>query len=415
MMYRGRIFDLYLINLSMIKPSAYLLIVLLSLLAHPAFSQSPTGRVIKASSKNVTVNDGGRIAKNAWTLSPQAKPDIFTADRTRKTKWVTFYTDLDSIRVKVRPGTRYNFVILLNGKDSCYTQIASAIAPESKEKKKNKPDTIPFTLNEFNAIHVKAIVNGLDTLNLHFDVGSFDFHFTKEAILKKTNLLPDRESVLAGKNKPDYRHLKPALSLQMGSITWKTPDIIPTGLTSHGMDGRFGWNLFEGKTVEINYDRNCLVIHSTLPKNRKGYVKSELEFKESFVCMKGAIEIGARSYAGYFLLDTGSDQAMILDSSWTAKQAFPKDSLKLMRSSSLKDPRGVSYETKTVLVPQFILNGFTLQDIPVYLLNSPNPVGFPVNYLGNDLLKRFNIFLDFKNDAVYLKPNKLLNQAYRHS
>lgn len=399
----------------MMKPALYTLLALLSFPIHHVFAQSATKRMIKASSKQVTVNDGGRVTKNSWTLSPQIKPDVFIADRTRKTKWVTFYTDLDSIRVKVKPGTRHDFVILLNGTDSCYTQIASAIAPEEKTKGGRASDTIPFTLSAYNAIHVKAILDGQDTLNLHFDVGSFDFHFTKDAILHKTRLLPDRNDALAGKSKGDYQHLKPALSLQMGSLTWKSPDIIPTGITSHRMDGRFGWNLFEGKTVEINYDKNCLIIRSGLPKQMKGYVKSELEFMEFFVCINGAIKIGSNVYAGRFLMDTGSDQAIILDKDWTARQQFPHDSLKLIKSSTLTDPRGVSYETKVVEMPRFKLNGFELRNIPAYILSSRNPVGFEVNYLGNDLLKRFNMILDFKNDAVYLKPNGLMKLEYRQS
>lgn len=391
----------------------YSLVLIFFLLVSTAFSQSNHLHIIRASSKSVSIRDGSRMAKNAWTLSPHIRPDVFTADRTRKTKWVTFYTNLDSIRVKVKPGTRYNFVILLNGKDSCYTQIASAIAPENKQEIRKSPDTIPFTLSAFNAIQVKAIVNDVDTLNLHFDVGSFDFHFTKEALLKKTSLVPNRNDVLAGKAKADYNHLNPATILQMGSISWNNPDIIPTGLTAHGMDGRFGWNLFEGKSVEINYDRHCLVIHPALPKKLKGYVKSDLEFMESFVCMKGAVRVGAHNYKGYFLMDTGSDQAIILDSSWAARQHFPKDSLKLIRTSSLKDPRGVTYETRTVEVPHIILNGYTLTAVPAYMLSSRNPVGFEVNYFGNDLLKRFHMILDFKNDAVYLKPNHYMSIAYR--
>lgn len=181
------------------------------------------------------------------------------------------------------------------------------------------------------------------------------------------------------------------------------------------MDGRFGWNLFEGKTVEINYDKNCLIIHSKLPKQMKGYVKSELEFMESFVCINGAIKIGSNVYPGLFLMDTGSDQAIILDKDWTARQQFPHDSLKLIKSSTLKDPRGVSYETKIVEMPCIKLNGFELRNIPTYMLSSRNPVGFEVNYLGNDLLKRFNMILDFKNDVVYLKPNGLMKLEYRQS
>src|SRR5882757_9292139 len=102
----------------------------LSLLLAPSIFAQARLPIIKATSKSVNINDGGFLDKNAWTLSPKIRPDIFTADRTRKTKWVTFYTDIDSIKVKVKPGSRYNFVILLNGKDSCYTQIASAILPD---------------------------------------------------------------------------------------------------------------------------------------------------------------------------------------------------------------------------------------------------------------------------------------------
>src|ERR1041385_7446849 len=92
--------------------------------------------VIKAASKRVSIKDGDQFSKNSWSLSPTARPDIYTAERTRKTKWVIFYTDIDSIKVKVKPGTRYNFVILFNDKDSCYTQIASAVPPEDKAFRK---------------------------------------------------------------------------------------------------------------------------------------------------------------------------------------------------------------------------------------------------------------------------------------
>src|ERR1700712_4955729 len=108
----------------------YALLAITFSLSQFIFAQSKLP-VIKATSKKVAISDGGYLDKNAWSLSPAIKPDIYTADRTRKTKWVIFYTDIDSIKVKVKPGTRFNFIVLLNGKDSCYTQIASAIPPES--------------------------------------------------------------------------------------------------------------------------------------------------------------------------------------------------------------------------------------------------------------------------------------------
>src|SRR5579872_784313 len=108
----------------------YLLFLIILSSVEVVFAQSKLP-VIKATSRKVSINDGGYLDKNAWNLSPKARPDVYTADRTRKTKWVTFYTDIDSITIKVKPGGRYNFVILLNGHDSCYTQVASAIPPET--------------------------------------------------------------------------------------------------------------------------------------------------------------------------------------------------------------------------------------------------------------------------------------------
>lgn len=371
--------------------------------------------IIQANSKSVSIKDGSFLNKDTWTLSPEIKPDVYTADRSRKTKWVVFYTDIDSIRVKVKPGTNFNFIVLLQGKDTCYTQIASAIPLEIKAKRtKYTTDTIPFTLTERNAIHVKAIVNNRDTLNLHFDIGSFDFRFTQDAILKKTGLLANQPEALAGRAKPNFRNLEPVRKIQLGNLVFQNPTVVPTLLTAHGMDGRFGWNLFEGKSVEIDYEKGILVIHSALPKKLKGYKKSELAFLQSFVCVKSALIVKQNAYNGFFLFDTGSDQALILDSLWMVRNNFPKD-LPIIKTTVFSDPRGVKYESKTVLCPKIETNGFSLLNIPATLLGTNNPVRFEVNYLGNDALKRFNTILDFKNDMIYLKPNTLINLPFREA
>lgn len=78
--------------------------------------------VIKATSNKVSIKDGLKFSKDSWTLSPESKPDVYTTTASGKKK-ITFYTDLDSISFNVQPGKTYNFVILLNGKDSCQTQI----------------------------------------------------------------------------------------------------------------------------------------------------------------------------------------------------------------------------------------------------------------------------------------------------
>jgi hypothetical protein len=364
-------------------------ILFLAILAlHGAMAQS-TLPLIHATAKKVSIKDDGFLEKDAWNLSPKARPDIYTADRSRKTKYVTFYTDVDSIRVKLKPGGKVDFIILLNGTDSCYTEVASSFhksppAPESH-------DTIPFTLTAQMAIHVRSTINDTASLELHFDASSFDLALTT----------------------PNYKKFRPLSRLQIGPLSWTHPDLHNTTLTATGMDGRFGWNLFEGKYVELNYDDSLLIIHTKRPKNLKGYTRSKLYFFRSYPCVKATIRAGNKAYTGYFLLDTGSGQAIILDSTWAIQQNFPTD-LKLLSTSVFHDARGIKYETKIVQAPGIMLNGFASSDVPTWLLNTRNPAGFEINLLGNDLLKRFNIIMDFQNDYIYLKPNQLLNSPFKN-
>jgi hypothetical protein len=128
--------------------------------------------------------------------------------------------------------------------------------------------------------------------------------------------------------------------------------------------------------------------------------------------VSGAFEIGSKSYTGNFLMDTGSEQAAILDSGWVARQNF-SDKLKVIKLSTISDPRGVKYEMKIVEAPLFRINGFARTNVPAIILSGKNPMGFEINYLGNGLLKYFNMILDFKNDYLYLKPNKLSAIKYK--
>jgi hypothetical protein len=369
-----------------------LLLVLLSLSLAPRglFAQS-TLPLIRATSREVSINDGGYLDKNTWNLSPKARPDIYRADRARHAKWVTFYTDIDSIRVKLRPGATFDFIILLNGKDSCYTQIASAIPVRQRPASGPvRHDTIPFTLTDNSAICVKSIINDSVTLNLHFDVSSFGFVLLT----------------------PNYKKFKPITKVQLGPLSWTNPRVLSAPSTAVGMDGRFGWDLFEGKCVEIDYDHHLLIVHSKRPGNLKGYTRSRLDFLRSYPCAKATILVNKTAYTGDFMFDTGSDRALFLDSNWAVRQHFPSD-LKLISTSVMHDGAGRKYENKIVEVPLLTFDGYALKDIPSWLLGSRNPAGFEISLFGNDLLKRFNMVLDFQNDRLYLKPNGLMNMPFK--
>ncbi len=85
-----------------------------------AFSQQALP-LIRANNEMVDIKDGDVLRKKVWKISPDLKPDIYITNN--KNAKVTFYTDLDSISFTIKPNRNYDFIILLNNRDSAWTRI----------------------------------------------------------------------------------------------------------------------------------------------------------------------------------------------------------------------------------------------------------------------------------------------------
>jgi hypothetical protein len=100
--------------------SKYALLLLSLVSTHILLAQAKLP-VVRASSTSVDIRDGDEFSKNAWTISPQINPDVYTTSS--KGKRVTFYTNKDSITVKITEKTKFDFIILLNDSIKAPTQI----------------------------------------------------------------------------------------------------------------------------------------------------------------------------------------------------------------------------------------------------------------------------------------------------
>ncbi|QDW27167.1 transglutaminase domain-containing protein [Pedobacter sp. KBS0701] len=85
-----------------------------------AFAQKQL-KIVKATSTSVDIKDDNYpVRKNAWTVMPKEKLDVYSTSA----KKVTFYTDQESISFNVDPKVgEYDFIILVNGTDTARTQV----------------------------------------------------------------------------------------------------------------------------------------------------------------------------------------------------------------------------------------------------------------------------------------------------
>jgi hypothetical protein len=343
-----------------------------------AFSQHLP--VIRASSKVVDVRDGDHFRKGLWYIMPEKHPDHYYVEIPHKPHKVTFYTDKDSISFDARYGGKYNFVILLNGKDSCYTQlIADYRSLRNPGGLGNQPDTIPFELGDNNKIFIQASLNHSPDLKFQFDFGSDGL-----SIKSSTN----------GKVK-----LNQANNLRIGKLRWDSLkfEVYDRNMTRRE-EGLLGNSLFLDKVVELNYDKRVMVIRDSLP-DISGYIKQPLVLWGPLPM----IQAGVSGEKFWFIYDSGdSGQAYI--SADMAERYHLYDQL---------NPIITFGHRKVGRIEDLTIGGQHFRNLSIVMATPGTEQEYSV--LGNGVLKRFNVIMDNRNGFIYLKTNGLFHEPFENT
>ena len=377
----------------------YLHLLFFALTASSCFSQQKLP-IITAASEAATIFEDRQPA-TSWRLSPETKIDIYTTNKLTKATVVKLKTDIDSISFTIKPGQHQDFIVLLNSKDTCYTRFQSPVVKDFGKIAPVIRDTIPFIINKQNTIYVRALLNNTDTLNLNFDTG------TTELVLTRTSLKTKIKSDVKLYNTPN--------ELKIGNRVYTTK-IYDAELTGHDTDGRFGWDLFDGMIVELNYDKKIIVIHSKIPggvNNNKKYAKLVIKYFSQIFFVEGTIAQSGIKNKEWFLFDTGYQRTAMLDNELLKQNKFPAHEMKEITKVMMRGATGNEVPVVTSNLEALTVGKFTLENVPAQLLTTNKPLRTAnVHLLGNEILKRFNIFIDFQDNVVYLKPNHLFNAGY---
>lgn len=353
--------------------------------------------VLKANGPKAVIYEKDNGLRTDWNIDPKIKTDVYTVSKIAAShKKVMIKTDTDSLVLDLKKGDKKDFVILLKGKDSALTRIESR--PPKDFSKMSFKDTVKLHMNEQNTIFVTTVLNKVDTLLLNFDTGTSDLVLTQETLKNKI-----KSSLKTGIN-----------ILQIGNKEYQGFNIYPAQLTGHGTDGRFGWDLFDGMIVELNHDKGVMVVHSQLPAYVKShYSQAPIKYFNNVFQVQVGISQDKVKNKDWYLFDTGYQRTAMLDGPLLNEQGFPTDKMTVIKKVIMKGAQGNEIPVITSKLQTLSLGKTKLKDIPAQLLSQSRPVtGSRMNILGNEIIKRFNLFLDFQNNIVYLKPNKLIDADY---
>jgi hypothetical protein len=393
----------------------FYLLITFSFAANIIFAQQQLP-IIKATSKVVDIRDGEDFQKGNWNISPEIRPDIYNVERFKGHKRVTFITDIDSISFEVEPQNTYDFIILLNSRDTAYTQLSTktsgALTYTSKHSfDTGKSDTIPFTLGWNNSIKIKGKINNSDLLDLIFDTGANGCVLSSDATSKNLNIKIDGDIQGFGLGGPSNDKISKTNKLEISGLTWDSVSMSVKYQGKPNADGVIGYNVFDGKVVEIDYDKEIMIIHPELPGKLNAYTSYPLKFRRGLSFIELNLNNGNNTIKGLFDFDTGSSSTLFLNNSFSAHHKL-HSSLKKIGSDNIKGSGPNKVKIDYLVIPKLSIGGIELSDIKIDAENSDAETGTPFNIVGNDILKRFNIIVDYQNDVVYLKPNNLVGNMY---
>lgn len=346
-----------------------------------------------------TISDGHYLIID-WKLDPRLKPDVYYVNIPLKNSKVTLTTDQGKISFNTKYGKSYDFIVLLNERDSCFTRIVAKEAPTSisMQSKNNNPQAIPFTLIG-SRIYFHGHVNGKEDVTIQFDLGAGGSCVNKLSS-EKLKLSFDSKVMVDNSQGVNEARRSSGNELTIGDFTWLGVPLVEVGNMKAHEDLIVGNGLFRNKIIEIDYDKKVLIVHDQLPAYANEYRKQDVFYEQDRPKLKADFVHNGKKYSFCFLFDTGRDGTMLIGEDFTG-QGKNWDELKELQIIN----------GKKIIQLDATIAGVTFKNIVTNAADPSNPQGRPTLF-GNQVLNHFNVILDNRNGVIYLKSNSRKDEPY---
>ncbi|SEB21718.1 retropepsin-like aspartic protease [Pedobacter hartonius] len=278
---------------------------------------------------------------------------------------------------------------------------------------------IPF---EFNGKHifVKVLTNQSDTLRYIFDTGATTASIDS-ATAERSGISKDNRRTVTAEGSGDSQNYSMALhqSLKLNTIEMKDVNLLIVNFASLSakigskLDGVIGYEILNKYTTQFDFDQKKIFLYDQIKSvDTTGYTAIPFEFSKNILIPRFPVSItltNGEVFTGKVMFDTGSIFTLVISSPFSKYHNLERKIGKTHISSST----GLNAITKdqVAVIKGMSFNGFEFGSMDVRLTLNENAVskdGY-LGILGIEIIKHFNVIVDYANKKIYLKPNS----AYR--
>lgn len=204
--------------------------------------------------------------------------------------------------------------------------------------------------------------------------------------------------------------------LTIDSLNFHVNDYeILTAAYGERIDGIIGYSFFSRYIVKINYDSSRIHVYSngSMKYPRGGFLLRPIL---SNLPIQTARLDDLREVSSRFYFDTGAGLCLLLSTDFVADSNMlnPKRKPVLTQGEGL----GGKMDMQLTTIKEFRLGPYKFKRVPTYIFNDTfNVTAYPYlgGLIGNDLLRRFNVILNYNRRDIYLMPNTRFRDPFDYS
>mgnify|MGYP000479762479 CR=1 FL=1 len=282
--------------------------------------------------------------------------------------------------------------------------------------------TFPFKILTGGVITLKAkFSEHPDSLNFILDTGSggISLDSATAADIKVKTTLSDRTiRSIAGIRQVffAYNQKLHLPGLTVDSLNFHINDYeVLTAAYGEKIDGIIGYSFLSRYIVKIDYDSSKISVFTkgTIKYPRGGFLLDPLLV--SIPIMRSGLkdnkEIDARFY-----FDTGAGMCLLLSADFVNDSFFIKPKRKWYATQA-EGPGGKA-PMKQGVIKQVKIGPYRFRNVPTYIFDDEfNVTQYPYlgGLIGNDLLRRFNIIINYEKSDIYMTPNSHFKDVFDYS
>jgi len=182
------------------------------------------------------------------------------------------------------------------------------------------------------------------------------------------------------------------------------------------IDGILGYSFYSRYVVRVDYDSSKMYVYTKGPVRypKGGYLLHPRLY--GLPMLEGRLA-DARDISDRFYFDTGAGLCLLFSSDFASDSAVfgPKRKKPLPTQGA---GLGGKADMQLTTLRTFALGPFHFRKVPTYIFNDSYGVtSYPQlgGLIGNDLLRRFNLIVNYEHEEIYILPNSAYHQPFDYS